>query len=207
MLESGAPRLTDRRSEPPPRAIRIGAANCPPPAKRVGARFRPTLDPWSAMYLDVLLEGLERDLRIRPTPEAAFTRILARSLSRAAHRLSDLDLLPAGGRQWVERGCYWGTPPAKGSRVQECRSPSLRFCGAFPPERASQPLVARSPIPAGICQGGASQQTRRSGRRGRTAPLRGVGEDLLPRPVLAKPVFVEPQVTPLCRCPPDAGLN
>jgi len=51
VVESGAPRLTDRRGERFREATRTGSANLPPSAKRVGAWW-PTSRPRSATHLN-----------------------------------------------------------------------------------------------------------------------------------------------------------
>jgi hypothetical protein len=244
MLESRAPRLTDRRSEP-----RAGHKN------RCRETVRPQqsglehdsgrpLKTWSAMHVDVLLEGLGTGIPhlTKHDRQARFVASSTRSLPRAAHRLSALELLPAncdlGGLAGSRSsGVLLGAPHREGLPLAARPEPFAAFpARALPSERASTPLVARGPVPAEVCQGGASRQTRRFAGGEGEAPPRGVGGDPLgvggdplPRPVLAKPGFVDspgeraqdvwaggsdmdpngqpvpPQVTLLCRCPPDEG--
>jgi len=148
LLESGAPRLTDRRGErysarpqqPAPRTF-------PPSAKRVGACW-PTSRPWSATQLDVLLEaeGWNSDsslqagalgLRFRPShSHVGRSHLGQRTL---------IDYLPEG-EQAVDRAGVFLTPRREGLPVTGLkRSPS------FPPERGGRsPPHSSREAPSGL---------------------------------------------------------
>jgi hypothetical protein len=171
LLESGAPRLTDRRSERFREATANGSANHPPSAKRVGAWW-PTFRPWSETHLDVLLEAQGWNSEFHRHRQARLACVSVGPWS------ANLDRLPAEGAQAVDRAGVFGHPTAKGSRSRGCDG-ALRFYPSGGPRH--RPTHNAKPRPGcGLPRRGFAAQAALG--RGR-APRAGRGKGELSRPV------------------------
>jgi hypothetical protein len=183
---SDAPRLTDRRGERFRGAIATGAANCPPSAKRVGARFGRPQDLGRRCSSTFLLEAKAGtpSLTIARAGELRF-HLRPRRLTRVGFTLSEnLDRLPVERRAGSgSSGGVWTPQPRRApGQGGLCRSPSLlsrarALLACAPSERAPLALIERSP-PSGlrVAPAGAPRHTRRWGegsaaaRRGKESP-------------------------------------
>jgi len=148
LLESGAPRLTDRRGERIPRGHSKTAARTSAPSKSGleqdgrspnRGRRRTSTFCWrlKAGTPSLVVTGRDDSLEVGLT--------LAANLGR----------LPAErSRQWIEQGCVW-TPHREGLPVTGAAAEPFASTWAGVRHR---PFTTRSPVRAAACPGGASRQ-------------------------------------------------